>query len=230
MVHHVSRLAHCKSADSVAVKVKLAYLLHMLDSQVVISTALVDAKKHLVLVYRAVEGVEPLHFRHTAFEPACRSLAGGFGVVVLRRVFNALVKSHCDSRSKVRLNLHTFLRSHKNLSAVNVGVEENALFLYPAQFGEAENLKSAAVCEYRLVPVHELMQTAQLVDDFVAGANVQMICVAKLDLCFKLGFKVDRGNAALYRRACANVHKHRGLYRSVNGLELAAPCSALLFE
>ena len=202
----------------------------MLDSQVVVCTSLIDAEKHLALVYRAVEGVEPLHFRHTALEPAGRSLTGGFGVVVLRRVFNALVKSHCDSRSKVRLNLHAFLGSHKNLSSVNVGVEENALFLDFTQFGEAENLKSAAVGEYRLVPVHKLVQTAQLVDDFVTGANVQMICVAKLDLRFKFIFQVDRGNAALYRRACANVHKHRGLYRSVNGLELSAPCSALLFE
>ena len=50
MIHLLSRLAHCKAAHSVAVHIKLCYLFHMAQSQVIENRALIYSEKQLVLV------------------------------------------------------------------------------------------------------------------------------------------------------------------------------------
>ena len=65
-----------------------------------------------------------------------------------------------------------------------MGLEINAFFLDFPQLCEREHLKSAAICENRLVPVHKLVQTAHLPDDGITRAKMQVVGVAEFDLTF----------------------------------------------
>ena len=60
-----------------------------------------------------------------------------------RRQPDTFIKRHRNRGAKVGLNLHTFLRPHKNLSAINMRAEINALLLDFAQKSKGEYLKAA---------------------------------------------------------------------------------------
>jgi len=66
---------------------------------------------------------------------------------------------------------------------------------------QREDLEAAAVGQDRLIPVHELMETAGSADDLAAWAEVQVVGVAKQDLRARLsdllrGEPLDRGLGA----------------------------------
>ena len=109
-------------------------------------------------------------------------------------------------------------------------VETNALFLYLSELCKGEHLKSAAVGENGLVPVHELVQTAHLLYHLVAGAHMKMISVAQLHLAFKVVFQVNGGNTALYGSSSSYVHKARGLECAVNSFKLSSSGFAFCFN
>ena len=126
-VHLPGGLPHRKAPYAVAVQAHFRYTLHMLYAKVVIGAALVYAKEHLVRVQRALLSVEPCHLSLASFQPSGRAGAGHFCVFILGRVLHALVKGHGDGRAQIRLYAHTLLRAHKNLTAVYMGGEGNAL-------------------------------------------------------------------------------------------------------
>ena len=65
------------------------------------------------------------------------------------------------------------------------------------------------------------MQTAETVNEVIAGTDVQMIGVGQLHLAADLA-QIHCGNAAFYGGARADIHEHGGLNRAVYGLKLAA--------
>ena len=67
-------------------------------------------------------------------------------------------------------------------AAVQMGLELHAVLGELAQLGQREHLKSAAVGQYRAIPVHEAVQPARLGDQILAGAQVQMIGVGEDNL------------------------------------------------
>ena len=91
----------------------------------------------------------------------------------------------------MRLYPHTFFGTHKNTSAVNVGVEIYSLLLYLSELSKREHLKSAAVGKYRSVPVHKLVKSAHFIYYIISRTNVKMIGVAKLHLTLEV-FEVKR--------------------------------------
>ena len=130
----------------------------------------------------------------------------------------------------MRLYLHALLRTDEQALSVDVAGEIYALLLYFAELRQRKDLKSAAVGKYGLVPVHELVEPAQLVDYVIAGAQVEVIGVAQLHLGFQ-PLQVDGGNAALYRCGGAYVHEERRFYRAVRGVEYAPARASLgLFQ
>ena len=135
-VHFLSLFTYCKTADSISVEIHFCDLMHMLDSEILVCATLVDSKKHLLLVDCIGKAVESSHLILTALEPSCSSFARLLCVLIFRRVFDTLVECHCDSRRKIGLDLHTFLRSHKNTSAVNMRSKVYALFLDTAKLGK----------------------------------------------------------------------------------------------
>ena len=87
------------------------------------------------------------------------------------------IKRHRDCRSKIRLNLHTFLRSHKNFMSVNVRTEIYAFFLDFSKTGQGKHLKSARIRKNRSVPDHKFVKSAKLFYNFISGAHMKMRCV-----------------------------------------------------
>ena len=114
--------------------------------QIVVSAALVDPKQQLVFVNSVRQGVQSHHLCLAALQPAQRARAGLLCVVVSGRVFHALVKSHGDRRCQMGLDLHALLRTHKDLLAVYMGMEGDALFFDLVQLSQTEYLEPAAVC------------------------------------------------------------------------------------
>ena len=56
-----------------------------------------------------------------------------------------LIERHGNGRRQIGLDLHTFLRSHKDLVSVNMGTEGYALFLDLAKTGKGKYLKAAGI-------------------------------------------------------------------------------------
>ena len=96
------------------------------------------------------------------------------------------VKDHGNVRSKNPLNLHRFLRSEKQRRAIQMRSELHAMRFDLADFGEAEDLETTTVGENRMRPVDEFVQPAGGTDDLKSGPDVQMIGIAKDDLCSHL--------------------------------------------
>ena len=105
----------------------------------------------------------------------------------------------------------------------------DAVFVDGAQRGEREHLKAAGVGEDRPVPLHELVQAAQLANQLVAGPEVQVIGVGEDHL------RVHRvqivGVERLHRGERAHRHERRASARrraaSVNVPARARPARAL---
>ena len=110
-----------------------------------------------------------------------------------------------------------------------MGVELDALLTDLAELGERKDLKAAAVGEDRAVPGHEAVETAQRLDQLVAGSDVQVIGVGKLDLTAD-GFEIGSRERALDGALGADVHEDGRLHAAVRRVENAASCAALLFE
>jgi len=70
-----------------------------------------------------------------------------------------------------------------------------------------ENLKTTRVGEHGTMPLHELVQATHVAYEFVAGAQVEMICVAQ----HERGIDVLKmfGCESLDCRLCANRREHR---------------------
>ncbi len=68
----------------------------------------------------------------------------------------------------------------------------HAFFGDLAQAGEAEDLEAAGIGEDGVGPGHEAVQSAELADEFVAGAQVEMIGVGEEDVDAEV---VRRGRA-----------------------------------
>ena len=93
-----------------------------------------------------------------------------------------LVESHDDVRTEILLDLHRTLRTNECRRTVEVILEVDSLLGNLPQLGQGENLEPPAICEYRSLPAHELVQTALSGDDLFAGSNVKMVGISKNDL------------------------------------------------
>ena len=75
------------------------------------------------------------------------------------------------------------------------------------------------------------MQAAQLAHHVVAGPQVQVIRVGKLDLCAQLLLQIQCADAALDGGLGTHIHEHRRLYLAAVGAgEHAPPRLALFFD
>ena len=60
-----------------------------------------------------------------------------------------------------------------------MALEGYALIVDLPRFGERKDLEAARIRQHGVRPLHELMQAAQVADDFIAGAQVEMIGIAE---------------------------------------------------
>ena len=201
----------------------------MVNADIGIGAALVDAPEHLVGIYRIRQAVEPGVFRLTADKPAVSPIHALLDVVPGRGIFDALVKGHADVAAQIGLDLHALLRPHEDLVAVDMGGEIHALLLDLPQGGQTEHLESAGVRQNGAVPGHEFVQAAHLPHHRIRGPQMQMVGIAQLHLAADI-FQVLRTEGALNGTLGANVHKHRGLHRAVGAGKHTPPGLPLGFQ
>ena len=193
----------------------------MLDAQILKNRALINAEEHLTGVDCIVAAGIIRERRLAALQPAICPVAGVFHIIVGRRDLDALVKCHRNVRAEVCLNAHTLFRPHEDVPAVHVAVEGHPLLRDLPQLRQRKNLESAAVGQNRFFPGHELVQAAQVANQFITGAHVQMVSVGQLDLTADC-LQILRRERALDGRLRADIHKHRRLDRTVRRCKRAA--------
>ena len=229
LIHHIGRFSHSQASQRVAVQVVFRNLLHVLHTKIQIGAALVDAEQQLVRIDCQAFLFQPGHLCLATQQPPGGTGAAVFGILVLRGVFDALIKGHGDGGTQIGLNLHALFRAHEDLVPVQMRMEGYPLLADVAELCQAEYLKSAAVGQDGPVPAGELVQAAHVGNHLVAGTQMQMIGIAQHDLRADV-LQVKGRQSALDGAGCGNIHESRGLYRAVHRLENAAAGMALLFE
>ena len=214
LIHRLGALPYRQTADGISGQVQVGDLLHVLDAQISVGAALVDAPEHLPGIDRRFQSIEAGVFRLAAHQPTIGPADGGFHIIVGCGILDALVKGHADVRAEIRLDLHAFLRAHKDFPSVQVGGKIDALLPDFPQTGQREDLKAAGIGQNRPVPGHELMQPSKIVNNLVTGPQMQVVGVGKLHLTADV-FQIGRAEGALDGPLSADIHKHRRLDRAV---------------
>ncbi len=94
----------------------------------------------------------------------------------------ALVEGHDDIRTEPVLDRDRFLGAEEEFAAIQVGAELDSRIGDLAELGEAEDLKTTAVGQDRLVPIHELVQSAEFLEDVHAGTQEEVVGIGQDDL------------------------------------------------
>ena len=215
-VHLLVGLPHGQAAHSVAVQVQLGDLLRVFDADILENGPLVNPEQQLMRIDCIRKGIEPRHFIPAAHKPSGRPFDGRPHVVPVRRRVRAFVKCHGDRGSKIGLDLHALLRSHKYLPPVHMGMEVNPFFLDFTQLCKGEDLKSAGIRQDRPVPVHELPDASQFFYEPVPRPHMQVVRITQFHLAVQF-LQLRRRNAALDRSNRPHVHEDRGLDHPVYG-------------
>ena len=111
------------------------------------------------------------------FQPSRGALHRLLRLFVRVAVFRALIERHDDVRTEIVLDLHRLFGRKHVIAPVYVGGKAHALVGDIVERSERKHLKSAAVGENGLVPIHEFMQSARLRDELVAGTHIEVIGV-----------------------------------------------------
>jgi len=97
-----------------------------------------------------------------------------------------------------------------------------------SKFGKTENLEAAGVRENRAIPGHEFVKAAHAADEFVAGAQIQVISVAENDFGAEL-FK--RFVAQAFDRGLrTNRHEERCFDSAVRRSQATPPRVLIRFD
>jgi hypothetical protein len=139
-----------------------------------------------------------------------------FGLAVIGIGRGTVVKRHDDIGANVHLGDGGRLGRQKLTGAVDVGFELGARF---GNFGfEALDLEAAGIGQYRPIPAHKPMDTAQRPDILGSGAQEKMIVIGQDDLgpdAFEVvrgeGFDRSRGtHGHEYRQSDAAMRSGQG--------------------
>ena len=144
-IHFRMGFPYRKTADGIAIQLHLGNPFCMLDTDILEGCPLVNAEQHLLGVDGILQLIQAVHLFFAAFQPTGCSGNGCLYIRAFRRQPDTFIKRHRNRGAKVGLNLHTFLRPHKNLSAINMRAEINALLLDFAQKSKGEYLKAAGI-------------------------------------------------------------------------------------
>ena len=210
--HGLVVLAHRVAADAVAGEVAaLLQVAQRAQAQVQMHAALNDAKERLVIT-----GVGLI----TALGPHARQLHGALDVGARGGIAGALIELHADVGAELHGNFHVVLGRPEHVAAVVI-VDDKAHALVGELDGVvvAEHLEAARVGKNGAVPVHKLVQSAQLGDGVLAGTHGQVIGVGK----HNLGAELLDGLGRYTLDVClgAHGHKDRRLDVAVRGVQYA---------
>ena len=216
--HRLVVLAHRVAAD--AVTGKIAALLQMLErtqTQIQVHAALHDAKKSLVGT--RMRGI-------AALGPLARELHGTLHVGARCRVARALVQLHADVASQLHGDLHVVLGRPEHVATIVVGHDKaHAVIGKLNCIVMTKDLEAARIGKDGAVPVHEVVKSAQLVDQVLARAHAQVIGVGEHNLRAQ---RLDRlGGNALDVGLGSHGHEDGRLDIAVRRVQNARACVRL---
>ena len=143
-------------------------------------------------------------------------LHGFFDIGMIVRV-GTFIECHDDVGAEIFLNGNRLLWCEAVCRPIDVTFEGHAILVDLAGLCQREDLKAARVGQHGTMPLHELVQTAHVAHEFVAGAQIEMISVAQdersIDILEMLG------RERLDRRLCAHGRKDRRNKIAVRGIE-----------
>ena len=210
--HGLVILAHRIATDTVAREVAaLLQMAQRAQAQIQVHAALNDAKERLI-----VAGMRLI----AALGPHARQFNGALNVGARGGIARALVELHADIGAELHGDFHVVLGRPEHVAAVVV-VDDKAHALGGELDGVvvAEHLEAARIGEDRAVPVHKLVQAAQLGDGVLAGTHGQVIGIGKHDLGAELLDSLGRNT--LHVCLGAHGHKDRRLDVAVRGVQYA---------
>ena len=159
--------------------------------------ALNNAKERLV-----VAGMRLI----AALGPHTRQLNGALNVGARGGIARALVQLHADVGAEFHGDFHVVLGRPEHVAAVViVDNKAHALIGELDRVVVAEHLETARVGEDGAVPVHKLVQAAQLGDGILAGTHGQVIGIGKHDLGAELLDGLGRNTLDV----CLGAHGHK---------------------
>ena len=210
--HGLVVLAHRVAADAVAREVAaLLQMAQRAQAQVQVHATLDDAKECLV-----VAGMRLI----AALGPHARQLHGALNVGARGGIARALVELHADVGAEFHGDFHVVLGRPEHVATVVI-VDDKAHTLVGELDGVvvAEHLEAARVGKNGAMPVHKLVQPAQLGDGVLAGTHGQVISIGKHDL----GAELFNGLGRNALDVCLGAHGHedRRLDVAVRGVQHA---------
>ena len=107
-----------------------------------------------------------------------------------RRIFQALVERHHDVGAERKLDIDRRFGCEQVRVAIQVRAEQHTFFGDLAQIAQAEDLESARVRQDGPRPGHEFVQPAELADQFMSGAQEEVIGVGQDDFGVKLALDI----------------------------------------
>ena len=181
------------------------------QAQVQMHAALDDAKECLVIAGMCLVA---------ALGPHARQLHRALDIGARGGIARALVELHADVGTELHGDFHVVLGRPEHVATVVV-VDDKTHALVGELDGVvvAEHLEAARIGEDGAVPVHKLVQSAQLGDGVLAGTHGQMVGIGEHDLGAEL---LDGlGGNALDVCLGAHGHKDRRLDVAVRGVQHA---------
>ena len=148
-----------------------------------------------------------------SLEPSSGPLQRTRHVRLLRLVLHAFVEGHDNICPQRILDVDGRFRSHHVFGTVDIGFEGNSFLCDFTEFTQGKNLEAAAVRENRAIPVHELVKSAGLSNDILAGSQIEMIGVSQNDFGAG-GLHIFRFHG-FHRSLSAHRHKYRGFNGAV---------------
>ena len=132
-------------------------------------------------------------------------------------VGRALVQDHSDVGSQETLVFHGRLGREEALTAVDVRLEEYAVFGDPLEPAQTEGLEPATVRENWAVPSHESVEVAHIADQLDAWPEHQVVGVGEENVGSQRR-QVVRGEG-LHRTQSSHRHERGRLDRTVGSLK-----------
>ena len=210
--HGLVVLAHRVAADAITGEVTaLLQMAQRAQAQVQVHAALDNAKECLVIAGMGLIA---------ALGPHARQLDGTLNVGARGGIARALVQLHADVGAELHGDLHVVLGRPEHVATVVI-VDNKAHAFVGELDGVvvAEDLETTRVGEDGAVPVHKLVQSAQLGDGVLAGTHGQVISIGKHDLGAELFDGLGRN--ALDVCLGAHGHEDRRLDVAVRGVQHA---------
>ncbi len=208
--HFRNRFTDGESPDRVSVKIQGDEIFGRFFSEVRVTATLDDAK--IVLVHRRGAGrsvrLDPIA---GADGPPLGAFKRFFGVDPLTGERWAFIEDHADVAPDGSLNLKDGFRGQKNGASIEVALKTNSFLGDLAEFGERKDLVPSRVGEDGAIPLHERMQSPEIIEHGGAGAEKEVIGVPQKDAGIERGIGQFTGMHRFYRAAGSYGHESRCL-------------------